>query len=111
MDFARLWIRNLGRDDRVIADNGKELRLPFLAEEVLHVVRQLPLDFLCNLREGLGIGDKKLLRDVARKLGLGMCACLQKRALQFGTRIANKKLDGAQKLRDTPVQVVFNLRD
>ena len=30
LDIDRLWIRNLARDDRVIAQNSKEVRYPFL---------------------------------------------------------------------------------
>lgn len=29
-DLDRLWIRNLGRDDRAISNRGKEARYPFL---------------------------------------------------------------------------------
>lgn len=34
MDVGRLSYRNLGRDDRVVADHGKDGRYPFLDEEV-----------------------------------------------------------------------------
>jgi hypothetical protein len=36
------------------------------------------------------ISIKVVLRRLARNLGLTRCASLQKRAIQFGTRIANK---------------------
>ena len=101
MDFGRLWQRNLGRDDRVIADRGKESRLPFLDERVLDVVRSLPFSHCCRLDQALGVGDKMLLRSVAREVGLTHSTGLQKRAIQFGTRIANRKLDGANKLGGT----------
>ena len=29
LDVARLWARNLGRDDRLLADTGREARHPF----------------------------------------------------------------------------------
>lgn len=93
-DFNRIWRRNLGRDDRVISDHGREFRLPFLDEEFVQFVYQTPLKFLCDLTMDSGIGDKKILRDAARILGLGKFSSLQKRAIQFGTRIANKKVAG-----------------
>lgn len=36
-DMQRLWKRNLGRDDRVIADLSRESRHPFLDENLLQV--------------------------------------------------------------------------
>ncbi|CAM9516451.1 unnamed protein product [Laminaria digitata] len=35
-----------------------------------------------------GVGDKKILREVACHLGLDSCRSLPKRAIQFGSRIA-----------------------
>jgi asparagine synthetase B (glutamine-hydrolysing) len=34
-DLFRLWNRNLGRDDRAVSKNGKELRFPFLNIELV----------------------------------------------------------------------------
>lgn len=42
-ELARLWLRNLGRDDRVISDTGKESRHPFLDEEFLAFALSLEL--------------------------------------------------------------------
>jgi len=36
-DVNRLWIRNLGRDDRAMSDNGLECRFPFLDKKVVMV--------------------------------------------------------------------------
>lgn len=42
----------------------------------------------------MGVGDKLMLRLIAMHLGLTDVAILPKRAIQFGTRIANKKQNG-----------------
>ena len=34
LDAARLWRRNMGRDDRLVSDRGREARFPFLDEGV-----------------------------------------------------------------------------
>lgn len=84
-DVRRLWDRNLGRDDRLIADNGREARHPFLDEEVMAAIRCLPLAALADLTRPPGEGDKLVLRNAARLLGLFGCAERVKRAIQFGT--------------------------
>lgn len=94
MDVERLWRRNMGRDDRVTADAGRELLHPFLDEHVVAYLRALPLRFKCDLTAPPGTGDKLVLREAARWLGLRRAASLQKRAIQFGTRIANRKIGG-----------------
>ena len=87
IDMRRLWLRNLGRDDRIIADNGREARHPFLDEALLAAVAALPLRCVADLRKGLGVGDKAVLRGVAARLGLAEAATRHKRAIQFGSRI------------------------
>ena len=93
-DRARLWVRNLGRDDRVVSDHGREARFPFLDECVVATLGATPLHLLCDPRHEAGVGDKLVLRCVARRIGLARCASLQKRAIQFGTRIANRHVSG-----------------
>jgi asparagine synthetase B (glutamine-hydrolysing) len=93
-DVRRIWRRNLGRDDRVVSDSGREARHPFLDERVMRCISQIPLDHICNMAEPPGKGDKRILRAVAARLGLLKAATLQKRAMQFGSRIANKKVAG-----------------
>ncbi|XP_030956926.1 asparagine synthetase domain-containing protein 1-like isoform X1 [Quercus lobata] len=90
LDMQRIWKRNLGRDDRCIADNGKEARFPFLDEDVIRTLLDIPLWEIANLDQPSGIGDKKILREVARLLGLYEAAVLPKRAIQFGSRIARE---------------------
>lgn len=87
-DLSRLWFRNLGRDDRLIADHGKEVRQPFLDEDVISFVTSLPLvEHVCDLSKPDGIGDKHLLRRAAVLLGFSAEAVSRpKRAIQFGSR-------------------------
>ena len=88
-DAERLWARNLGRDDRVIAWHGREARWPYLDEgAVLPCLAALPLHALCDFREGAGAGDKRLLRRVAAALGLPRAAARVKRAMHFGSHCA-----------------------
>ncbi|KAL2905397.1 Asparagine synthetase domain-containing protein 1 [Bienertia sinuspersici] len=90
LDMQRIWKRNLGRDDRCIADNGKEARFPFLDEDVIKILLDIPLWEIANLNQPSGSGDKKILREVARLLGIHEAAILPKRAIQFGSRIAQE---------------------
>ncbi|KAK4263594.1 hypothetical protein QN277_028985 [Acacia crassicarpa] len=90
LDMQRIWKRNLGRDDRCIADNGREARFPFLDEDVIRLLLNIPLWEVADLDQPSGIGDKKILREVAQLLGLHEAAVLPKRAIQFGSRIARE---------------------
>ncbi|CAK7326217.1 unnamed protein product [Dovyalis caffra] len=82
LDMQRIWKRNMGRDDRCIADNGKEARFPFLDEDVIRVLLDIPLWEVAKLDQPSGTGDKKILREVAQMLGLHEAAVLPKRAIQ-----------------------------
>jgi asparagine synthetase B (glutamine-hydrolysing) len=95
LDFSRLWERNLGRDDRIISDSGREARFPFLDEDVLHLLSccEKSCDIF-DFSKPIGIGDKMILRTCARMIGLNSTSFLAKRAIQFGTRIANRKNAG-----------------
>lgn len=88
MELGRLWTRNLGRDDRAISDHGKEARFPFLDEDVVAYLELLPVERRCDMCLSPGAGDKLLLREVARLIGVQECSTLVKRAIQFGSRIA-----------------------
>jgi asparagine synthetase B (glutamine-hydrolysing) len=89
MDQSRFWERNLGRDDRVCADHGKEARFPFLDPHVVRLLKDLPLELVCDFTLPPGQGDKRILRLVAMRLGLDHASGLVKRAIQFGSRISH----------------------
>lgn len=90
-DFNRLPSRNLARDDRVIGDHGATARSPYLEEDLVHFVRSLPPHQKCYHALEQGVGDKLLLRLCGFRLGLRNAASLKKRAMQFGSRIADRK--------------------
>lgn len=91
MDWQRIPARNLARDDRVIADSGKTARAPFIEEQVARFVRSLTPQQRCCYALPEGVGDKLLLRLYGYTLGLRDAVLLKKRAIQFGSRIADKK--------------------
>ncbi|XP_043484828.1 asparagine synthetase domain-containing protein 1 [Leptopilina heterotoma] len=91
LELNRISDRNLGRDDRVTSDHGKQARFPYLDENLVEFVQTIPPWERCCPTEKFpcGLGDKLLLRLVARKLNLKNAANFPKRAFQFGSRIAN----------------------
>ncbi|KAL8286907.1 hypothetical protein RQP46_003913 [Phenoliferia psychrophenolica] len=89
MDVDRLSHRNLGRDDRIISHWGKEARYPFLAGHVVDFCARTLINFKCDLRFGEGVGDKLLLRLLAKSLGLDGASQLKKRAIHFGARLSS----------------------
>lgn len=88
MEMRRIWQRNLGRDDRILSSHGKESRFPFLDEDVVLFLSSQKITDYCDFSKGPGIGDKMILRIIAKGLGLTHCVCLVKRAMQFGSRVA-----------------------
>lgn len=86
LDCERIWKRNLGRDDRCIADHGREARYPFLDENVMQYIKSLEIDQILDFNHPNG--DKLILRHIAFQLGLIQSTQLPKRAIQFGSRIA-----------------------
>ncbi|XP_076544620.1 asparagine synthetase domain-containing protein 1 [Osmia lignaria lignaria] len=93
IELARISERNLGRDDRIVSDHGRQSRLPYLDENLVQYVQQLKPWERCYPTDKMtsGLGDKLLLRLVACKLGFQDTANFPKRAFQFGSRIANSK--------------------
>ncbi|SNX85983.1 uncharacterized protein MEPE_04692 [Melanopsichium pennsylvanicum] len=99
LDLDRLPERNLGRDDRILSTHAKEARYPYLDRTVIEFLTSIPVESKVDLRriatEGAG-GDKRLLRDLAKQLGLQQASELKKRAMQFGTRSAKIDADSAK---------------
>jgi asparagine synthetase B (glutamine-hydrolysing) len=98
LDFNRLGKRNLGRDDRVISNSGKEVRFPYLDEDFINVALELPVSMKCDFAtpqvdtsedpaQILEPG-KRALRLIAWNLGMKHVAAEKKRAIQFGARTA-----------------------
>lgn len=97
LDWNRLPSRNLARDDRIIGDHGVTPRTPYLQEDFISVVQSLEAEQRCYHPLGEGIGDKLTLRLCGYRLGLRTSATLRKRALQFGSRIADRKQNANDK--------------
>lgn len=95
-DVSRISTRNLGRDDRIISDHGKEIRFPYLDTAVMGYLSSLPIYIKTDPRYTRAIGDKILLRQLARELGLSRASVEAKRAVQFGSKTAKMELS-AQK--------------
>lgn len=104
LDVNRLGKRNLGRDDRVISHWGREARYPYLDEDLVTWVLELPVWEKCGFGEpgeprivedeelNLELPQlepgKKVLRLLAWNLGMKAAATEKKRAIQFGARTA-----------------------
>ncbi|KAJ3409908.1 Asparagine synthetase domain-containing protein 1 [Chytriomyces hyalinus] len=95
-DVSRISKRNLGRDDRIVSDHGREIRFPYLSESVVSMLSKLPVHLKTDPRLPRGVGDKLLLRQMAVSLGLDRASVEAKRAVQFGARTA-KMEDGREK--------------
>lgn len=90
LDINRLWKRNLGRDDRCMSDNGVEIRFPYLDENVIQFSKSIPIEEIVDMNLPKGYGDKMILRKIGVMLGLNGVFNLEKRAIQFGSRIAKE---------------------
>lgn len=87
--MRRIWTRNMGRDDRVYSHHGRDLKLPYLDESLVSFLNRLPVGLKMDLSETLEVGPKLLIRELAVEWGLKKTSRRIKRALQFGTKIAN----------------------
>lgn len=91
MDLDRIPSRNLGRDDRILANFAREVRWPFLDESVVTLLSLLRVDQKMDFdMEG---GEKIILREVGRKLGIHLASQEKKRAIQFGSRSARMEIE------------------
>jgi asparagine synthetase B (glutamine-hydrolysing) len=98
LDFNRLGKRNLGRDDRVVSNSGREVRFPYLDEDFIALVLQLPVTAKCDFGTPQDESSedpalflepgKRALRLLAWNLGMKKVAAEKKRAIQFGARTA-----------------------
>ena len=86
LDTLRIWQRNLGRDDRILSDHGREARFPYLDEDFMLSILKTPVHEIAELTLPPGIGDKKCLRELALHLGLSTAARRIKKAIQFGSK-------------------------
>ena len=99
-ELVNISSRNLGRDNRIVADHGVAPRFPFLDEKFVNHLTSLPVNLRCDYQYERGVGEKLILRLLAHKLGLRRTAREPKRAVQFGSRIAkleNRKEKGNHK--------------
>jgi hypothetical protein len=74
------------------------------SQEVVAFLNATPLWQVCDMRLQPGVGDKALLREAGRRLGLTASTRLVKRAIQFGSRIAkvshpNQSEGGRRKIK------------
>ena len=94
LDVGRLGKRNLGRDDRVMAHWGKEIRFPYLDEELVKWAIGRPAWEKCdfdNAEDVSGVEPgKRILRLLALGLGLTQVAREKKRAVRILVVLHNR---------------------
>lgn len=94
LDVGRICDRNLGRDDRVMAHWGREVRFPYLDEQLMSWAIQSPVWHKCDFHNQAQ-GDsspepgKRVLRLLADELGMHSVAREKKRAVSLH---ANREL-------------------
>lgn len=91
IEVARLWDRNLGRDDRVTLYWAREMRYPFLDRSViLHVTHRLPLKakVQASSMEIKKWALRRLAQSASGPIGAKAMLMEPKRAVQFGARSA-----------------------
>lgn len=90
LDISRIGQRNLGRDDRIMAHWGKEVRFPYLDEELVRFAISSPIwekcDFQHQFHPAVIDPAKRILRLLADELGLKAIAREKKRAVSGDKR-------------------------
>ncbi|KAM0678181.1 hypothetical protein BDAP_001195 [Binucleata daphniae] len=89
-DIKNLWDRNLGRDDRVIADNNVEPRFPFLDLDLVNLILNAP-DYIFIDQQKNTVGNKTILRQILANYGFVESCNFAKKAMQFGSGINQYK--------------------
>jgi asparagine synthetase B (glutamine-hydrolysing) len=102
LDVGRLGKRNLGRDDRVLAHWGREGRYPFLDESVVRWALETEVTGKCGKDDEVMEG-KRVLRLLAKSLGMESTALEKKRAVQFGSRSARMESGAKSRMKGTQV--------
>lgn len=86
LDVSRIGQRNLGRDDRIMAHWGREVRFPYLDEEFFRFAIGSPVWEKCDFQNAFhpAVIDpaKRILRLLADQLGLPIAARQKKRAVR-----------------------------
>ncbi|KAI1825522.1 asparagine synthase-domain-containing protein [Xylaria intraflava] len=104
LDVSRIGQRNLGRDDRIMAHWGREVRFPYLDEEFVKFAITSAVWEKCDFQNASHPATidpaKRVLRLLADQLNLPIAARQKKKAIQFGSRTA--KIESATgRLRGT----------
>ena len=86
LDMGRLGKRNLGRDDRAMSHWGREVRFPYLDEDLVQWAIELPVWDKCDFghpENADGVEpNKRILRLLAQQLGLTSVSKEKKRAVR-----------------------------
>lgn len=85
-DVRSLHSGGLDRDTSACREAGLFLTLPYLARRPLEIGLSIPAHLKLTLVDGWPV-RKYILREVARRVGLGEIADMRKRALQYGTGV------------------------
>ncbi len=77
-----MYMRDLYRDELVAKSQGISLRAPFLAAELVDYALRIPASYKLSDK-----GNKMIIREIARDLGLVEVASRKKRAVQYGSNV------------------------